>query len=66
MHAASNVLLTQAELLCGAAVHQFPSEDVRKALGARIELTEQQVQVIRPFTSRWPLWLSSDWSGMAF
>ncbi|KAK9797439.1 hypothetical protein WJX73_004705 [Symbiochloris irregularis] len=26
-------------------IHQFPSEEVRKALGARIELTEQQVQV---------------------
>lgn len=33
------------------AVHQFPSEDVRKALGARIDLTEQQVQVILPFPS---------------
>ena len=29
----------------GDAVNQFPSEEVRKALGERIDLTEQQVQV---------------------
>lgn len=32
--------------LCMRAVMQFPPEEVRRALGERIGLTEQQVQVI--------------------